>query len=91
MEEKRLHVMKEKPNMSNQYREEIYVYEHEAENLEKEEADLLRQLEMTQERERSVFLELKSALMESSLPMKTRVSGQLLMDSLNCSGDEQGF
>ena len=42
--------------------------------MEKLEADLLRQLEVTQERETQVFGELKDALLDSSLPLKSRVS-----------------
>ena len=72
--------LREKEKLRNVHRDEIYTYEHEAEDLEKQEADLLRQLEMTQERERNVFGELKVALMDSSLPMKSRVAGQTIMD-----------
>mgnify|MGYP000745727658 CR=1 FL=1 len=67
--------IREKEKLRNIHRDEIYTYEQEAEELEKMEAELLKQLEVTQERERNVFGELKSALMDSSLPMKTRVSG----------------
>ena len=69
--------IREKSNLKNLHREEIYCYEQEAEELEKLEAELLKQLEITQERERNVFGELKVALMDSSLPMKSRVSGPL--------------
>lgn len=85
--EKRMMALREKTNLKNAHREEIYNYEHEAEELEKLEADLLKQLELTQERERHVFGELKSALMDSSMPMKSRVSGPLF-ESASAAGDE---
>lgn len=88
LNEKRILALREKANMKNIHREEIYSYEQEAEELEKLEADLLKQLEITQERERNVFGELKVALMDSSLPMKSRVSGPLF-DSVNGAADDK--
>ena len=81
--------LREKDKLRNMHRKEIYTFEQEAENLEKEEADLLRQLEVTQERERNVFSELKSALMDSSMTMQTRISGTQFMESFNNTGDER--
>lgn len=46
--------------------------EAEAQRLEKKEADLLKMLTATQERENIVFEELRSALIESSLSHKIR-------------------
>ena len=51
---------------------EIQQMEAEAERLEKKEADLLKMLTVTQERENLVFEELKHALIESSLSHKIR-------------------
>lgn len=39
--------LREKATLKNHHREEIYGYEQEAEELEKLEADLLKQLEIT--------------------------------------------
>ena len=72
--------LREKEKLRNVHRNEIYTYEQEAEELEKQEADLLKQLEMTQEHERNVFGELKVALMDSSMPMKSRVTGHPIID-----------
>ena len=47
MNEKRLIAVREKSNVKNVHREEIYCYEQEAEELEKLEAELLKQLEIT--------------------------------------------
>ena len=80
--------LRDKEKMRNLHREEIYTFEHEAEELEKLEADLLKQLEVTQERERNVFGELKMALMDSSQPMKNRVLGKQLLESLDVSADD---
>jgi len=66
--------LREKDGLKNTQRKEIYTYEQEAEDLEKLEAELLKQLEVTQERETQVFGELKDALLDSSLPLKSRVS-----------------
>ena len=80
--------MREKEKLRNIHREEIYTFEHEAEELEKLEAELLKQLEVTQERERNVFGELKLALMDSSQPMKNRVLGKQLLESLDVSAED---
>lgn len=76
LNEKRLMAIREKEKLRNLHRDEIYTFEHEAEELEKLEAELLKQLEVTQERERHVFGELKLALMDSSQPMKSRILGK---------------
>ena len=88
LNEKRMMAVREKEKLRMIHRDEIYTFEQEAEELEMLEAELLKQLEVTQERERSVFGELKIALMDSSLPMKTRVSGQALIKSLNSAADD---
>ena len=53
-------------------KEEISIYENEAEALEKEEAYLISQLQVTQENEVSAINELKNAMMHSSLPQSLR-------------------
>lgn len=50
------------------------MYENEAENLEREEAMLIQQLQATQENEACAIGELKNAMMQSSMPYSLRAS-----------------
>ena len=66
--------MRDKDGLMGTHRQEIYNYEREAEELELLEAELLHELQETQQRETTVFGELKNALIDSSIPKKMRAS-----------------
>lgn len=56
------------------FKNEIYEAEREAEDLERQEADLLRALALTQEKENETFARLKTALVTSGVPKTKRVA-----------------
>lgn len=62
----------EKSKYKTQHTMEIQDLEAEAEELERQEAELLKKLTVTQERENRVFDDLKRALEESSISHKIR-------------------
>lgn len=53
---------------------EIYECEREAEELERQEAELLRALALTQEKENETFARLKTALVASGVPKTKRTA-----------------
>ena len=87
--EKRMIALRDKANNKLAHQQEIYTYEQEAEDLEKLEAELLKELEVTQDRERRVFGELKDALMDSSLPLKSRVPPAGGADQVLVASDQE--
>ena len=72
MTQRRDLAINDKMNTKKTHTREILDMEKEAELLEKREADLLRQLTVTQDRENLIYDELKHALIESSLCHKIR-------------------
>ena len=68
-----LNALREKDYQLESQRKDIYSLEKEAEELEKLEADLLKQLQLTQQRETDAFGQLKTALIDSSLPKAVRL------------------
>lgn len=61
----------------DRYSNEIHDLEDEAKKLEQKEAELIKQLEQTQEQERIAFESLKDAIVESSVGNKMRKPNQL--------------
>lgn len=68
--EKRQQVLHERLDMKNQYTNEVSVYEDEARMLEEKEQELIKMLEMTQEKEVKAYDELKDAIVESAIGHK---------------------
>ena len=58
----------------NNNKGEIYECEREAEDLERQEAELLRALALTQEKENETFARLKTALVASGVPKTKRTA-----------------
>ena len=68
--EKRQQVLHERLDMKNHYTNEVSVYEDEARMLEEKEQELIKMLEMTQEKEVKAYDELKDAIVESAIGHK---------------------
>lgn len=73
-EQKRTGAKRDKTALMDSQRKDIYAAEKEAEDLEQLEAILLQQLQETQKRETHCFGELKTALIDASVPKKLRAS-----------------
>jgi len=83
LEQKRKNAKREVDSLMVMQRSEIQQYEHEAEDLEKMEAELLSKLQETQKREKAVFGKLESAMIDASIPIKQRVVGSLGENSIS--------
>jgi hypothetical protein len=81
--QKRKNAKREVDSLMVMQRSEIQQYEHEAEDLEKMEAELLSKLQETQKREKAVFGKLESAMIDASIPIKQRVVGSLGENSIS--------
>ena len=73
-EAKRKGAQRDKGSLMETQRQDIYAAEKEAEELEQMEAILLQQLQETQKRETNAFGELKTALIDASVPKRLRAS-----------------
>ena len=73
MNRKRANAKKEEITYKQMERNEVQAYENEAEELERLEADLLKKLQETQQRERDAFGKLENAMIETSIPKKQRI------------------
>jgi len=83
LEQKKKNAKREVDSLMVMQRSEIQQYEHEAEDLEKMEAELLSKLQETQKREKAVFGKLESAMIDASIPIKQRVVGSLGENSIS--------
>ena len=90
-----LNALREKDYQLESQRKDIYSLEKEAEELEKLEADLLKQLQLTQQRETDAFGQLKTALIDSSLPKAVRLGSiadaKWLKEESSASVAQKGF
>ena len=73
LSEKRQEIIKSRQDMKDYYETEVSLYEDEAKILEEKEQELIKMLEMTQEKEVKAYDELKDAIVESAIGHKQRI------------------